>query len=195
MKQDAIRQAMIDGTIHVIARDGLENATTKLLARESGVNEAYIYRFFGGKDDMLIKTFENLDEELVNGIQSNIIYMKVQNMEMRERCWLVFCGVWKFLLSNKDKCLTFIRYYYSPYFDRYSAESHKKRYEGLVKVISRAFHEDAYVWMILNHILNVMLDFAIKVFNGTMENTDANVEHVFRVIYESVKQYFKTERE
>lgn len=195
MKQEAIRHAMIDGTIHVIARDGLENATTKLLAKESGVNEAYIYRFFDGKDDMLVKTFENLDEELLNSIQSNIIYMKVQNMEMRERCWLTFCGVWKFLIGNKEKCLTFIRYYYSPYFDRYSAESHKKRYEGLVKIMSRAFNEDAYVWMILNHILNVMLDFAVKVFNGTMENTDDNVEHVFRVVYESVKQYFRTEGE
>ena len=195
MKQDAIRRAMIDGTIHVIARDGLDKATTKLLASESGVNEAYIYRFFNGKEAMLVKTFDALDEKLLANIQSNIKYMQIENMGLRERCWLMFCGVWKFIIGNKDECLTFIRYYYSPYFDRYSAEIHKKRYEGLVRVMSIAFREDAYVWMILNHILNVMLDFAIKVFNGTMENSDENVEHVFRVIYESIKQYFKEERE
>ena len=40
-----------------------------------------------------------------------------------------------------------------------------------------------------------IFDFAIKVFNGTMENSDENVEHVFRVIYESIKQYFKEESE
>jgi len=47
------------------------------------------------------------------------------------------------------------------------------------------------VWMILNHILNVMLDFAVKVHNGQMPNEENYSEHVFRVIYASVKQYFR----
>ena len=32
----------------------------------------------------------------------------------------------------------------------FSAEIHKKRYEGLVRMMSTAFRKDAYVWMILN---------------------------------------------
>ena len=97
----------------------------------------------------------------------------------------------KFLLGNKDKCLTFIRYYYSPYFSKYSAVDHKRRYQPLVDKFKDAFREDANVWMILNHILNVMLDFAVKVYNGQMPNEDDYVEHVFRVVYYSVQQYFK----
>lgn len=44
--------------------------------------------------------------------------------------------------------------------------------------------------MILNHILNVLLDFAVKVHNKQMPEGDNYAEHVFRVIYVSIKQYF-----
>jgi len=36
-----------------------------------------------------------------------------------------------------------------------------------------------------------MLDFAVKVHNGQMPNEENYSEHVFRVIYASVKQYFR----
>ena len=45
--------------------------------------------------------------------------------------------------------------------------------------------------MILNHILNVMLAFAVMVHNDQMSKEDDYTEHVFRVIYQSVKQYFR----
>ena len=54
-----------------------------------------------------------------------------------------------------------------------------------------AFIDEADVWMILNHILNVMLDFALKVHNGQMSSDDDYAEHVFRVVYRSIEQYFK----
>lgn len=61
MKQDETRRMLIDGTIHVIARDGLDKATTKQIGLETSINEAYIYRCFAGKEDMFAKTFDALD--------------------------------------------------------------------------------------------------------------------------------------
>ena len=97
------------------------------------------------------------------------------------------------MLGNKEKCLAFVRYCYSPYFNKYSADRHKQRYRPLVEKFSEAFIDEADVWMILNHILNVMLDFAVKVHNDHMSKEDSYSEHVFRVIYRSVEQYFKKE--
>ena len=107
------------------------------------------------------------------------------------RCWIFFGHVWNFLLGNKEKCLAFVQYYYSPYFQKYSIEAHKIRYIPLVNKFKDAFIDEADVWMILNHILNVMLDFAVKVHNKQMPKDDNYVEHIFRVIYASVNQYFK----
>ena len=121
--------------------------------------------------------------------------MYMQELEYELRCRVFFEAVWKFLLGNKEKCLAFVQYYYSLYFTKYSAESHKRRYIPIVEKFKDAFKDEADVWMILNHILNVMLDFAVKVHNGQMPSEDNYSEHVFLVIYRSVEQYFRKSKE
>ena len=191
MGQDAISRKLIDGTIHVIAQEGLERVTTKEIGKVTAINEAYIYRFFEDKEDLITKAFESLDEELVSKAMLYVSVMYMQELEYEMRCWIFFTSVWEFLLGNREKCLAFIRYYYSPSFAKYSAASHKKRYMPLVEKFQDAFRDEANVWMILNHILNTMLDFAVKVFDGAVPNDNDTAEHVFRLIYVSVQQYFR----
>lgn len=191
MKQDEIRQKLIDGTIHVIARDGLDKTSTKQIGLAASINEAYIYRCFEDKEDMFAKAFVSLDDELLAKAMQHVPVMYRQELEYEIRCRAFFTAIWKFLLGNRDKCLAFIQYYYSPYFSRYSAEDHKKRYVPLVNKFRDAFREEANVWMILNHILTTMLDFAVNVFDGAVPNNDDTAEHVFRLIYASARQYFK----
>ena len=195
MKQDELRLRLIDGTIHVIAREGLDKASTKQIGLSTKINEAYIYRCFKDKEDMFAKAFDSLDNELANKILQHLPVMYMQDLEYELRCRVFFEAVWKFMLANKEHCLAFIQYYYSPYFTKYSVEAHKKRYVSVVEKFKDAFKDEADVWMILNHILNVMLDFAVKVHNGQMPSEDNYSEHVFRVIYRSVEQYFRKTKE
>ncbi len=190
MKQDAIRQKLIDGTIGVIARDGLEKASTRQIGLATATNEAYIYRCFKDKEDMFANAFTALDEELLAKTLQHVPIMYQAHIDFVQRCRSYFFAVWDFLLSNRDKCLTYVRYFYSPYFVKYSAEEHKKRFMSLVERFGPAFKEEADVWMILNHILDVMLSFAVKVHNGQMPVGDNYPEHVFRVTYAAIKQYF-----
>ena len=192
MKLDDARRRLIDGTIQVIAREGLDNATTKRIGLETSINQAYIYRCFKDKEDMFAKAFATLDDEFVAKAMQHIEVMHMQDMDYEVRCRFYFSSIWTFLLGNRDKCLTYIRYYYSPYFAKYSLEEHQMRFLPLVNKFRDAFHDKAEVWLILNHILNVMLDFAVKVYNGQMPNDEDHTEHVFRVVYRSIEQYFKT---
>ena len=158
MKQDELRLRLIDGTIHVIAREGLDKASTKQIGLSTKINEAYIYRCFKDKEDMFAKAFDSLDNELANKILQHLPVMYMQELEYELRCRVFFEAVWKFMLANKEHCLAFIQYYYSTYFTKYSVEAHKKRYVSVVEKFKDAFKDEADVWMILNHILNVMLD-------------------------------------
>lgn len=193
MKSSNLRQSLIDGTIHVIAEEGMDKATTKQVGLRTNINEAYIYRCFKGKEDMFVKTFDMLDCELVNAIMQNMDVMSMAGIDFEMRCKVFFYKVWGFLLGNREKCLAYVRYYYSPYFIKYSVEEHTKRFTPVVEKFSNSFVEEANVWMILNHILNIMLDFAVKVHNGQMPEQDDYTEHVFRVVYRSVDQYFRKE--
>ena len=193
MKQDDLRQALIDGTIHVIAQNGLDKATTKAISNATGINEVYIYRLFKNKEKLFEKAFEHLDKQLLDKCLLHIDVMYMGEMDYETRCRIYFLAIWRFLVGNKDEILMYVRYYYSPYFKKHSAEMHKQRFMPLINKFKVAFKDEADVWMILNHILNVMLDFALKVHSGEMSKKDNYTEHVFRVIYQSVKQYFKHE--
>lgn len=195
MKHYDVQSRLIDRTIIVIAENGLDKTTTKAIVKGTDINEAYIYRYFSDKEDLLSHVFDTLDEELVAKVMQHLPVMYMRELEYELRCRVFFEAVWKFLLGNKEKCLAFVRYYYSPYFTKYSAESHKRRYVPVVEKFKEAFKDEADVWMILNHILNVMLDFAVKVHNDQMPKEDNYAEHVFRVIYASVKQYFRETEE
>lgn len=191
MKHFNIRNRLIDRTIMVIAENGLDKTTTQAIVKGTDINEAYIYRYFSDKEDLLSHVFDTLDEGLVAKVMQHLPVMYMRELEYEIRCRVFFAAIWKFLIGNRDKCLAFVRYYYSPYFQKYSAEKHRLRYQPLLDKFSPAFKDEANVWMILNHILDVMLDFAVKVHNGEMPDNDDYSEHVFRVIYRSVEQYFK----
>lgn len=194
MSPQDMQETLIARTITVIATEGLEKTTTKAITSGTGINEAYIYRHFSDKEDLLAKAFEKLDDELVEKSLQYVSLLYTQGLERKVACRAFFEHIWAFLLGNKEKCLAFVRYYYSPSFARRSAESHKRRYIPLVDEIKAAFKDEADVWMILNHILNVMLDFAVKVHNDQMPKEDNYTEHVFRVVYASIKQYFRDEK-
>lgn len=192
MKQDDLSQALIDGTIHIIAQNGLDKATTKAISKATGINEVYIYRLFENKERLFEKAFEYLDNQLLEKCLLHIDVMYMSEIDYETRCRIYFLAMWRFLIGNKDEIFMYVHYYYSPHFKKYSAEAHKKRFLPLVNKFRDAFKEEAAVWLILNHILNVMLDFALMVHNDEMPKEDNYSEHVFRVIYQSVKQYFKT---
>ena len=191
MKLEEARRKLIDGTIRVIAREGLDNATTKQIGLETSLNQVYIYRCFEDKEDMFAKVFAALDDEFATKAMQHVDVMYMQDMDHEARCRFYFSEIWKFMLGNRDKCLTYVRYYYSTYFAKRSLEEHHKRFLPLIHKLKAAFKDEAEVRLILSHIFNVMLDFAVKVYNGQMPNDDDHIEHVFRVIYRSIEQYFK----
>ena len=195
MKREEARQKLIDGTIHVIADEGLDKATTKLVGQYTDINQVYIYRCFKSKDDMFAKMFDVLDNQLLHTVTQNIDIMYMTGIEFKVRCKVFFFKLWSFLLANRENCLSYVRYYYSPYFKTYSEAIHKQRFWPVVEQFRGVFIDEADVWMIINYILNVMLDFAIKVHQGEMSEDDDYAEHVYRVIYAAVKQYFKNEKE
>ena len=195
LKHQNVRDTLIARTVAVIANEGLDKTTTKAIVAGTGINEAYIYRHFSDKEDLLAKTFEQLDSELISCVLQNLSVMQLTELDYDLRCRVYFTAVWKFMLGNREHCLAYVRYYYSPYFTKYSADNHATRYKPFIEKIRHVFKEEADVWMILNHVLNVMLDFAVKVHNNQMPKEDDYAEHVFRVIYVSVKQYFKDSEE
>lgn len=110
MKHYDVQSRLIDRTIIVIAENGLDKTTTKAIVKGTDINEAYIYRYFSDKEDLLSHVFDTLDEELVAKVLQHLPVMYMRELEYELRCRVFFEAVWKFLLGNKEKCLAFVRY-------------------------------------------------------------------------------------
>ena len=75
----------MDSSIKVEAREGLDKLTTRSIASECDLHDAYIYRYFIDKDDLLKKAFLREDRVLTEKIMSNAGVFEMEGLSFRER--------------------------------------------------------------------------------------------------------------
>jgi AcrR family transcriptional regulator len=80
MTAEERRQSLIESTIKVVARLNYDRATTALIAKEAGVNEALIYNHFKSKTELQLATLDYLLEFRLGLYKANPIF-KEENKE------------------------------------------------------------------------------------------------------------------
>ena len=185
-----MRNALIESAIHVVAKDGIDRATTKSLATYAKLNEVYIYRVFGGKEQLLKEAFDVLDAEFCDCLLKNIEIMSDTSIPLKERCWIYFLKIWEFIFTDEEKCSYFIRYYHSRFFDTYSIDFRRQTYAEVVNILATAFKEEIDIWLLLNHIFDVIFASAQKILRKEVANDDRMAVSVFALIYTALEPYF-----
>ena len=194
---EAIRQALLDNTIHLIGGSGFEGATTRAIVCEGindptiRLNEVYIYRIFGSKEILYEEAFLRLDRELFYAFREEVVRVGGFEIDTRKKLYEFFLKAWRFILGNEERCRCYVRYYYSVYFKGHSLEEHRKLFEGLIVGIAPLFKEEADVESILHSIFTALFDFAVRVYNGDLEDSEINRPHIFNVLYCMMESYFK----
>ena len=190
MKHYNVKERLIDGAIKVIARDGMDKATTKAITTETKLYETYIYQHFKNKDGLLVAAFEKLDEELLFVTTSNLRCFEDPEKDYLTQAREYFTAIWEFMLEMPARTVTYIRYYYSPYYGKYSAVAHNQRFMPLLQKFKGNFADETNVAMLLNHMLSTTMLFAMRVIGGELEDNEDTRKHVFLVIHNSISPYF-----
>ena len=192
-----IKELLIENAIHLIAEGGFEKATTKELTHSGGqlpdfkMNEVYIYRFFKSKENLYEAAFVRLDTELFYAFKRGVEIIGGFENDRKEKLGKFFSMAWQFVLGNEERCRCYVRYYYSIYFKGHSREAHRKLFEGIVSEMTPIFKEEADVEAILHSVFTAMFDFAIRVYNGELEDSDINRPHIFNVLYCMMATYLR----
>ena len=200
-RETEIKELLISNAIHLIATGGFEKATTKELAHNGGdlpdfrMNDVYVYRIFGSKENVYEAAFDRLDRELSGCCrEAYIMAMKTEptlGHSIKQKVFNFFETVWEFILGNEERCRCYVRYYYSVYFKGRSYDEHKRLFAGLISDMAGIFKEEADVFAILHSVFISMLDFAIRVYNGEVQNNDEDRPHIFNVLFCMMSTYFK----
>lgn len=196
-KEENIMAILIDNAIHLIAEGGFEKATTKNLAhyRESPkdikMNEVYIYRLFGSKEELYESAFLSLDKELTEMFCKAIATSSDLLIDTKKKLYQFFLMAWQFILKNEAHCRCYVRYYYSIYFKGKSLKKHTEHFALIVSNFNALFKKEADVRTIMHSVFNTLLDFAIRVYNGEIVDNETNRVHVFNVLYCMMMTYLK----
>ena len=75
MTADQRRLSLIEATIRVVARLNYDRATTALIAKEAGVNEALIYSHFKSKTELQIATLDYLIDYRLALYRENPVFL------------------------------------------------------------------------------------------------------------------------
>ena len=191
MQSNNIRQALIDSAIHTISEFGIDHATTKLLAKNAGVNEVYIYRIFGGKEELFQEAFIYIDKAFAGAILDflPIVYDKRVNVKLRFK--QLFDAVWSYALQDKERCSFFIRYYYSHCYTAKLSNQRKEIYASVMRKFDTAFSYGTDTWWLFNHILDVIFSSAVKILREEIPDNEQTAEKIFSLLYSALQPHLK----
>ena len=190
------RETFTNNTIKLVAKGGFEMATTRAISGklkdtdDIKINEGHIYRIYGTKEKLFAETFSMIEDEFFSKTNKSLPNFN-SNTDANNRFKIFFFNLWAFLLENEDKCRYYTRYYYSAYFKEDIRIIQLKKYEHIFEKQVEFFIPDADILFIIHHIITVMLNFAIQIFNGVLENTEENAELIFNIVYSSLTPYLK----
>ena len=108
-KDENTKQVFIESAVRVVARDGLDKATTKAIAADAGLNEANIYRCFESKEDLLRAAFHMEDVGFAYFLKQSLHVMYVQNTPWKEQAFQLWSVSWRFILERRDDCLFYLQ--------------------------------------------------------------------------------------
>ena len=198
MKREAeVKELLISNAIHLIAEGGFEKATTKEMTHYGGnlpdfkMNEVYIYRIFGSKEQLYEAAFLTLDGELFRAFHNGIAAVDGLEGDIKQKLYAFFLRSWNFILGNEERCRCYVRFYYSIYFKGSSLDAHKKMFEEMISGLTPLFKTEADVTSIMHSVFTALFDFAIRVYNGELEDNEINRAHIFNVLYCMMMTYFK----
>lgn len=178
-----MKQRFIESAVRVVAKDGPEKATTKAIAAEAKLNEAYIYKCFSGKDELLKAALRMEDANFAVLLRETLPIMHKPNLPWRERAFILWKTCWDFILEEPDDCIFYIRYYYSAACLGSTYSDHRREFDPLIEKVTPSFKPGTNMNMLIHQIFSTMLFFANGVMNGELENNEVTTLWTFDQIY------------
>ena len=197
-KEENLKNILIENTISLISDGGFEKATTKEITYynkniDIKMNEVYIYRLFGSKENLYAAAFEHLDKIFFDGLTRAVNSVGGFEEDALERLYQSFTKTWNYLNRHEDYCRCYLRFYYSIYFSKDTRKKHYERFAKLIKIFEPVFRQGTDVPTLMHSVLVTLLEFVIRVYNNDIEYDDTHTQYVYRILHSMISMYMKDE--
>jgi AcrR family transcriptional regulator len=117
----ATRERLLRAAAGIVARDGMEAATTAAIAAEAGVAEGTLYRHFDSKDDLLIAAYRQMKQEVFVDAAAGVD-VNAPAPERLKRTWKAIYLAYR---ANRDAFAFGQRFAESALAEREGGEAHR----------------------------------------------------------------------
>lgn len=163
-----IDEQMINATIKLGAKIGLESVTTMKVGTACGVAEPTVYRHFGSKENLLYKAYLSIDNVLA-GIIDKLEFDDPKKVKpSADKVWR---EAFEYFISHRDETLYYIQYRHSIHYNTALDMERSGAYGTLYKKnLEAAKEKNEDYAMITGFVVDNTVNFAEKVHRGQLED-------------------------
>lgn len=187
--------ALLTSTVRAVARYGMKDVSTRSISGDAGVNDAYIYRYFQDKEDLLKQAYLLENGKFMHLILRRIDEIREQadTLSLPERFRLIFHTAWRYLIDTPDVCRFFMYYYHSPNFEKYAQEAYREQLDTLAEKVLPLFDTMADAEHCLYALFVLLNSFSLQVVAGELADDPAAEDRVFNMAFHAISVEMKKE--
>ena len=190
MGSDNKQQALLKGVVRAVARDGLENTTTRSIGEVAGVKDAYIYRYYNDKEELICRAFYDECKNFAELIIRHIELAKTAVISSyREGLYMVLSPAWEYLMDNPDMCKFCVYYYHSSSFRKFATIKYYQKVKDILDHLISLVPFCVDTGVLLNHLLISLFSFAVQIIDGDLPNSEVSRELVFEQMYAVFRRF------
>lgn len=187
---------ILSAVMKAVRQYGLEGVRVQNVSELAGVSPGALYRYFDGKDRLLLECFLYVDRqaaEIFEDLQVDPQTIRTDPMGAVKRLWLPYFRFWT---SHPDETVFYYRFRDSAFFPKYDKTrdfTYFKTFAGMVQDFKRVF--PCLDWMnqdlLRLHVLTSTVMYARYVVEGVLPNSQETEDTIFQLLATGLSGYMR----
>ncbi len=178
---------IIEGVTELGAENGMYGMTSKAISKKCECSEGVIFKHFNTLEELKKEVYYSIDSEIYQHIKS----VDIIESDIKSSVWNIWNKYFEFLLMNPTKTRYYKNFRNSNLYvshDHAEDNDHYHTIMGTINTISEKFglYEKINYDVLWYFIIDNSLSFALRISDGSIENTDKNKKTIFNIIFKQI---------
>ncbi len=183
---------IIQGVTELGAENGMYGMTSKAISKKCQCSEGLIFKHFNTLDELKKQVYYSIDSEIYH----SLISFELDEADLEASIWRIWTRYFDFLLANPAKTRYYKNFRSSNLYVGHDHAENNDHYHAIMKKIS-IITEKSGLYQKINYdvlwyfIIDNSLSFAMRISDGSMENTEKNKQAIFNIIFKQIIEELK----
>ena len=169
------------------AEFGMYGMTSKIIAKKCECSEGVIFKHFNTLDELKKEVYYDIDSEIYQSIKN----VEFDESDLKTSVWQIWNKYFEYLLSHPLKTRYYKNFRSSNLYVSHDHSKDNDHYYTIMKTINNlsekfGLYERISYDVLWFFIIDNSLSFALKISDGSIENTVTNKKMIFNIIFNQI---------